>query len=131
MSVKRVYQKAQRTPEELSELRAVREKYQREKPSAEDALAASGQMEMIPLGELIQLHQLLAQLKGERERQQVTLAEMEQRTGISQAALSRLENGKADNPTLHTIYRISSALGKVVTCVLEDAPPARRRMAKA
>jgi hypothetical protein len=52
MSVRRVYQKAQRNPEQLAELRAVRERYQREKPSPEEALAQSGHERLVPLGEV-------------------------------------------------------------------------------
>lgn len=132
MTVRRVYQKADRTPEQLAELRAVRERYQREKPSPEEALAQSGHEHLVPLGEVILLHQVLALLRHERERQQLTLADLEERTGISQAALSRLETGKAANPTIDTIYRISAALGKVVGCYLQDAPaPPKRRTAGA
>ena len=121
MTARRVYQKAIRTPEQLSELHAVRERYQRTKPAPDAALAASGHERLLPLGEVILLHQLLASLKRERERQNVTLAQLEERSGISQAALSRLETGKAANPTLDTIYRISAALGKQVQCSLQDA----------
>ena len=119
MTVRRVIQKTVRTAEELEELRAVRERYQREKPSPEEALAQSGHDRLAPLGEVILLHQLLALLKQERERQKLTLAQLEERTGISQAALSRLENGRAANPTVDTIY---TALGKSVGCYLQDAP---------
>jgi DNA-binding Xre family transcriptional regulator len=127
MSVRRGYQKAERTPEQLAELRAVRERSQREKPSPEEALAQSGHDQLVPLGEVILLHQVLALLKQERERQQLTLADLEERIGISQAALSRLETGRAANPTIDTIYRISAALGKMVGCYLQDAPALPRR----
>ncbi len=127
MIVRRVTQKTEWTPEELAELRAVRERYQREKPSPEEALAQSGHDRLAPLGEVILLHQLLALLKRERERQKLTLAQLEERTGISQAALSRLETGRAANPTVDTIYRISTALGKSVGCFLQDAPSTPQR----
>ena len=126
MTVKRIYQKSERTPEELAELRSVRERYQAEKPSPEEALAQSDHERLVPLGEVILLHELLAILKQERERQNLTLADLEERTGIGQAALSRLETGRAANPTVDTIYRISTALGKSVSCFLQDAPPAAK-----
>jgi DNA-binding Xre family transcriptional regulator len=130
MTIRRVYQKAQRSPQQLTELRAVRERYQREKPSPEEALAQSGHERLVPLGEVLLLHQVLGLLKQERERQNLTLAQLEERTGISQAALSRLETGKAPNPTLETIYRIAAALGKAVACFLQDAPPPAPRRAR-
>lgn len=121
MTVRRAYQKVQRTPEEVAEIRAVRERYQKEKPSPAKALAMSGHEQLVPLGEVFLIRQILSLLKRERERQKLTLAYMEERTGISQAALSRLENGKASNPTIDTIYRISAALGKEVGCFLRDS----------
>ncbi len=42
--------------------------------------------------------------------------------GIDQAALSKLETGSHGNPTLETLYRIALSLGKVIVCVLQDAP---------
>lgn len=76
---------------------------------------------------MILLHQVLALLRHERERQQLTLADLEERTGISQAALSRLETGKAANPTIDTICRISAAPGKIVGCYLQDDPTPPKR----
>jgi hypothetical protein len=64
MTVKRVYQKTSRSPRQLAKLRATRAKYQREKPSLKEALKASGYDEPIPPGELIQLRELLNELKS-------------------------------------------------------------------
>ncbi len=50
-------------------------------------------------------------------------------TGIDQAALSRLENGKNLNPTIETISRIAHALGKVVALSIQD-PPAKKKNRK-
>ena len=66
---------------------------------------------------------MVSEHKAERERQGVTLAELEERTGIDRAALSRLETGKAGNPTIGTIDRVALALGTAVGCVLHNAPP--------
>lgn len=122
MRAKRAYVKTERTPEELAELRAVREKYQREKPSLAQALAESGEAAPMPLGAVIMLHQILAGLKKAREESGVTLADLAQRTGIDIATLSKLESGKHGNPTLATIARISNALGKMVRCTIENNP---------
>lgn len=121
MNVRRISQKAERTAEQLAELREARARYQREKPSPEMALEQSGHEQFAPLGEVILLHEILALLRHERERQNLTLADIEAKTGISQAALSRLETGKSANPTLDTIYRISAALGKEIGCFLRDS----------
>jgi len=70
-----------RTPDELAEIREVRQRFQREKPTLEQVLAATGQTEAIPLGEYLQLQELLHSLQLERKRQQVSLAELAKRTG--------------------------------------------------
>jgi DNA-binding XRE family transcriptional regulator len=127
MTVRRVYQKTTRSAARMAELAAVREKYQKQKPSLAQALSDSGFAEPVPLGELIQLHQVMAKLKSERMRQGLTSSDVAKKAGIDSAALSRLESGRNSNPTMVTIYRIASALGKVVSCHLEDAPsPAPR-----
>lgn len=122
MSVRREYRKVERTAEQVARERAVREKYRRERPSPEQALAESGYADFVPLGEVFFLRQFAVELRRERERQGVTLAELADRTGIDQAGLSRLETGKADNPTVDTLYRVAAALGKEICCSFRDAP---------
>src|SRR4051794_32029691 len=106
MCAKRIYIKNERTPEQLAEVRALREHYQKTKPSLAEALKESGQERPMPLGEYMFLNQIFSQLRQERERQNLTLSDLEQRTGINLATLSRLETGKSDNPTIDSICRI-------------------------
>src|SRR5262249_8901213 len=112
--IKHIHRKAIRTAEETARLRADRERYQREKPSPEQLLAEGGHKEFVSLGELIALQKVMASLKKERESQGLTLATLAERAGIDQAALSRLETGSHCNPTLDTLFRIASALGKEI-----------------
>lgn len=127
MSMKQTHRKIERTPEEAARLREVRERYQRDKPTPEELLTESGQTEFTTLGEVLLLHQAITLLKQERERQNVTLAELAERTGMDQAMLSRLETGRHDNPTINTLARIAVALGKEIHCALRDAPPPPKR----
>lgn len=120
--IKHVYRKAHRTAKQAAKLRADRERYQRDQPTPEQLLAEGGHAAFVPLGELMFIHQVMASLKKERERQGLTLAALSKRSSIDQAALSKLETGTHANPTLETLYRIASALGKVIACVLQDAP---------
>jgi DNA-binding XRE family transcriptional regulator len=120
--MKHVHRKPQRTPQETARLRADRERYQWDNPSPGQILAEGGQESFVSLGELMAIHQVMASLKRERERQGLTLADVSERSGIDQAALSKLETGAHANPTLQTLYRIALALGKTIACVLQDAP---------
>lgn len=119
--MKHMHRKITRTPEEAVRLRADRERYQRDKPTPEQLLAEGGHQSFVPLGELLDLHQVMATLKQERLRQGMSLARLGELTQIDQAALSRLENGKNTNPTLDTLYRVARALGKAISCTVTDA----------
>jgi hypothetical protein len=59
-------------------------------------------------------------LKAERLSQGLTLAEVQQRSGIDPPALSRLENDADANPTLATLTRYAEALGKQLVVALVD-----------
>jgi DNA-binding Xre family transcriptional regulator len=124
MSERHVHRKINRTPEQVARLRADRERYQRDRPTPQELLAEGGHEHFVPLAELLRLHEVTACLKRERERQRLTLAELAERTGIDQAALSRLESGRNANPTLETLNRVAAALGKVICCSVQDAPAA-------
>ncbi len=119
--MKHVFRRSARTPEETARLRADRDRYQRDKPTPEQLLAEGGHKDFVTLGEFMFLTEVMTQLRKERERQGMTLAQLSKRTKIDQAALSRLETRNHVNPTLDTVYRIADALGKRIQCKLHDA----------
>ncbi len=51
-------------------------------------------------------------LKAERQALGLSLSDVEEKTGIGRAALSRLENEAEPNPTVVTLIRYADALGK-------------------
>jgi DNA-binding XRE family transcriptional regulator len=54
---------------------------------------------------------MLGQLKKERERRGLSLADMMRLTGMSRESISRLENDPKPNPTMLTFARYAAALG--------------------
>ena len=64
---------------------------------------------------------VLRQLREAREAEGISLAEMEQRTGIRKSVLSRLENSMAPNPTLATLQRYAEAVGKRLDVSIANA----------
>ncbi len=68
------------------------------------------------------LRHVIAALRAERERQGLSLADMNERTGIDRAALSRLENNEEGNPTINTLERYAAAVGKQMIVLLADSP---------
>jgi DNA-binding Xre family transcriptional regulator len=118
MAHKFIPNSTERTPEEKARLRAVREQFLREKP-AQDDLESQGHV-FLPLGEVLGRQALVQKLRDERKQQGLTLRELSEMTGIDEPALSRLETGKNTNPTLDTLDRVAAALGKVISCFLQD-----------
>lgn len=55
--------------------------------------------------------QAIAELRAERERQGLSLADLKERTGMSRATISILENNDRPNPTISTLMRLATALG--------------------
>jgi DNA-binding XRE family transcriptional regulator len=54
---------------------------------------------------------MLGELRAERERRGLSLADMMRLTGMSRESISRLENDPAPNPTMLTFARYAEALG--------------------
>jgi len=101
-----------RTPEHRAEEQRARELVRQDFPpaTADSELAA-----------------LLAALKAERERRNVSLTEMRERTGIDRATISKVENGHVPNPTWATLRAYAGALGLRVVANLVPVPSATRR----
>jgi len=116
-----------RSPKQIEEERRLRDKFQRERPSLGE-LVASGKYEPpVKLGEYLAHLHVAAQLKKLREVRGFSLAELASRSGIDKAAISRIENGLAGNPTLQTLERLAQALGRRLRIELtEDFPSSAR-----
>lgn len=119
---KRVYRKVPRTAAQAAREKVIRERFQRDKPSLDELVESGEYSEPISQGEYLAMMVLAAEIRKVREERRLSLAEVAKRSGIGKAALSRLENGKADNPTISTLARVAASVGKRIRIVLEDAP---------
>ena len=81
MTIQRIQQKTERPAAEQARLDALRAKYERDKPGP-DQLAASGDYEVIQAGAFWEVRRVMAELKAERERQGLTLAQLAKLTGL-------------------------------------------------
>ena len=66
--------------------------------------------------------EVLAQLLAEKERQQLSLSDLQERTGIGRSNLSRLWNQTDPKVTLETVERIAAALHCKLRVTLESTP---------
>lgn len=96
-----------KTPEYRVEETLIREKVRKEFPPIETDETIVG---------------LAAAFKIARERAGLSLADLQEKTGIDRATLSRIENGKVANPTYSTLAAFAEALGCRVTLELERTP---------
>jgi len=71
------------------------------------------------------LQEALQTLKQERRSQGLSLADIQERTGIERPNLSRLENEADANPTIATLIRYARAMGKRLLIVLADDSSAK------
>lgn len=117
--MKRVYRDRKLTPEEAARQRELREKYQREKPTPADVVAAGGTL--VSNSQAWALLAVGQELREERERQGLSLREVAAKAGMDEAALSRVETGRNPNPTVETLARVAAALGKRVAIRLLEA----------
>jgi DNA-binding XRE family transcriptional regulator len=120
MERKRVTRTTARTPEETAQLKQVREKFQKARPSLAELVKNGDYSEPVSQGELLALLQFVAQLKDLRVQKNLSLADVADRTGIDKAAISRIENGLNPNPTVATLEALSRAIGARLRLVLEE-----------
>jgi ribosome-binding protein aMBF1 (putative translation factor) len=122
------------TPAEKEKYRKMREELEQEKP---EIIEQARQWKAAHEEAIGQLHEAFRLLRDERQRQGLSLADLEQRTGMSRSALCRLETDLEANPTITTLQRYADALGKRLLIVVADAQagepaqagPKRRRQA--
>lgn len=123
MTAKRVFRPNTQTPEERAREVAIRERFQRERPTLKELVESGDATPPMPLGRYLELRAALTALRASREASGLSLADVAERSGIDKAALSRLENGIHDNPTVETLLRYAAAIGKRLTIRLEDLEP--------
>ena len=126
MKARNIHKKINWTPEDRARHQAIRDKFKDWHPGLEELLATGEYLGPFRSGSYQAFRLTMHALKTDRERQGLTLADVENRSGIDKAAISRLENGLQGNPTIETLLRYVEALGKQFTWAFEDIPPADR-----
>jgi DNA-binding XRE family transcriptional regulator len=105
------------TESERSRLRRLREQIDAEK---DEIIAEATRQKTAHDASVARLRDVMHLLRAERNRQGLSLADVQARTGIARSALSRLETEPDANPTLTTVTRYAEALGKDLQILLAD-----------
>jgi len=105
------------TPAESRRMKSLQAQLDSEK----DEIVAAGR-------ELLSAHDamiaaVLSDLRLAKETQQLSLNDLQTRTGMDRAQVSRLfsESAATANPTIQTLERVAAAFGKRVVLSLQDA----------
>jgi hypothetical protein len=122
MKARRIFRASGKTAKERAREQALREQLQKEKPSLEDLVrtGACDPDDVMTMGMYFDIQEALQALKRERERCGLSISEVTKRSGLDRAVVSRLENGKQDNPTVATLMRYAAAVGKRFLWSYED-----------
>lgn len=119
---KRIFGALSRSAEQKKSEQEIHDRFLRGQPSLEELIASGEYAEPISQADFWQLRDALTALKKCREAAGVSLSSLSERTGIDRAALSRLESGAQDNPTVKTLQRYAFALGKQLVVQVIDLP---------
>src|SRR6266404_5076186 len=113
------------TPQQRAQHKAIRGAFRDWHPGPEE-LIASGAAAQFGLDVIhFPAIDLVRSLKASHEAAGLPLVEVSARCGIDQPALSRLENGHTQNPTLDTLWRYAAAVGKRLLLSAEDIQATR------
>jgi ribosome-binding protein aMBF1 (putative translation factor) len=124
MKARRIFRANQKPVSERARERALREKLQKQRPSLEDLVrvGACDPDAVMTMGMYFDVQRALQALKREREQRGLSIAAVAERSGLDRAVVSRLENGKQDNPTVATLMRYAAAIGKRFLWTYENLP---------
>lgn len=123
MAGERIHRDMKWSPEDRARHKAIRERFQRERPTPKQLIESGEYSEPVPRGVAFELKVALYEMKKAREAAGRSLSDLADETGIDKAALSRLENGLTENPTVVTLARYAAALGKRLVWTLQDIEP--------
>ena len=125
MKVRRVIRSNRKSREEREREKKLRQQIQKAKPSLDD-LISSGECDadaVMTMGMYVDVQTALQALKREREIKGLSIGDVASRSGLDRAVVSRLENGKQDNPTVATLMRYAAAIGKRFLWNYDDLVP--------
>jgi DNA-binding XRE family transcriptional regulator len=111
------------TAEQQAAIKAIRERSKVERPGPDELIDRGELDELVPHGQFIELRDLTLKLRQMRESRGLSLTDVSERSGMTRAAISKLENGWNANPTLETLYRYATNIGAHIKLTVEETEP--------
>jgi DNA-binding XRE family transcriptional regulator len=108
------------SPEQQAAIKAIRDRARKERPGPDELIDQGELDELVPQAQYIELRALAVRLRELREGMGLSLTDLSEQTGMTRAAISRLENGWNLNPTLETLFRYAEALGVCLRLAVDE-----------
>ncbi|HJT32833.1 MAG TPA: helix-turn-helix transcriptional regulator [Pirellulales bacterium] len=113
--------KIERSPEEMQRVAEIRERFQRERPTAEE-LAASGEYDPpIPQSDYWDFVEMLIELRAARQAAGLSREDLAERMAVNLDYVAQLEAGRT-SLDLSMLRRYAAALGKQIIFCVSDLP---------
>ncbi len=106
--------------EQRAAVAAIRDRARQERPGPDELIDRGELDELVPQAQYIEMRALGVRFRRIRERMGWSLTDVSERSGLTRAAISRLENGWNLNPTLETLFRYAETLGVGLSLSVDD-----------
>jgi len=107
--------------EQQTAIEAIRARSREERPGPDELIDRGELDDLVPQAQYLEVRALGARMREIREGLALSLTDVSERSGLTRAVVSRLENGWNLNPTLETLFRYAEALGADLQMTI-DAP---------
>ncbi len=107
--------------EQQAAIEAIRARSREERPGPDELIDRGELDELVPHAQYLEVRALGTRMREIREGRGLSLTDVSERSGLTRAVVSRLENGWNLNPTLETLYRYAEAIGADLHLTV-DAP---------
>jgi DNA-binding XRE family transcriptional regulator len=108
------------TAEQRAAIEAIRERSRKERPGPDELIDRGELDELVPQAQYLEVRALGVRFRRIREEMGLSLTDLSERSGLTRAAISRLENGWNLNPTIETLFRYAEALGVNLRISVDD-----------
>ncbi len=116
----KTHEKPALSADQQAAIKAIRERAQTDRPGPDELIDRGELDELVPQAQYIELRALAVRLREIRERMGLSLTDVSERSGLTRAAISRLENSWNLNPTLETLFRYTETLGVGLKLAVDD-----------
>jgi DNA-binding XRE family transcriptional regulator len=112
--------KIELTPEQRDRAKAIQERSRKHRPGPDELIERGEINELVPRDQFLLIRDVMAKLRALREARGMSLTDVSERSGMTRAAVRKLENGWNLNPTLETLVRYASSVDATLTVSILD-----------